>query len=142
MFLDETDRKLVSLLRTNARLPVSSLAATLGVSRGTVQNRIDRLMQEGVILGFTVRVKPDVEPGAVRAVMMIEIQGKAADKVLKTLGGYTEIRELHTTNGRWDVVAEIETESLEAFDRVLRDIRLVDGIAGTETSILLSSRKY
>ena len=142
MFLDETDRKLVSLLRTNARLPVSSLAATLGVSRGTVQNRIDRLMQEGVILGFTVRVKPDVEPGAVRAVMMIEIQGKAADKVLKTLGGYTEIRELHTTNGRWDVVAEIETDSLEAFDHVLRDIRLVDGIAGTETSILLSSRKY
>ena len=142
MFLDETDRKLVSLLRTNARLPVSSLAATLGVSRGTVQNRIDRLMQEGVILGFTVRVKPDVEPGAVRAVMMIEIQGKAADRVLETLGGYTEIRELHTTNGRWDVVAEIETDSLEAFDRVLRDIRLVDGIAGTETSILLSSRKY
>ena len=142
MFLDETDRKLVSLLRTNARLPVSSLAATLGVSRGTVQNRIDRLMQEGVILGFTVRVKPDVEPGAVRAVMMIEIQGKAADKVLEVLGGYTEIRELHTTNGRWDVVAEIETDSLEAFDQVLRNIRLVDGIAGTETSILLSSRKY
>lgn len=142
MYLDETDRQILSLLRNNARLPASSLAAALGVSRGTVQNRIDRLTRDGVILGYTVRLKPDAEPNSVRAITMIEIHGKAADKVFKALQGYPEVTRLHMTNGRWDMIAEVETDNLQEFDRVLREIRLVDGIAGTESSILLSSHQF
>jgi DNA-binding Lrp family transcriptional regulator len=141
MTLDDTDRRLVALLRTDGRLPASSLAAALGVSRGTVQNRIDRLVREGVIQGFTVRLRPDAVAPAVRAVCMVEVHGRSANAVLKALRGFPEVRALHTTNGRWDVVAELETESLEAFDRALRDIRTLDGIANTETSLLLSSHK-
>jgi DNA-binding Lrp family transcriptional regulator len=142
--LDDTDRRLLELLRNDARRPASSLAATLGVSRGTVQNRIARLMREGVVQGFTVRLGPEADQGAgvVRAISTIEIRGRSAAGVLKALKGFPEVRALHTTNGRWDLVVELAAESLEAFDRALNRIRLLDGVANTETSILLSTHKY
>ena len=142
MTLDDTDRRLLALLRDNARRPASSLAAALGVSRGTVQNRIARLLREGVIQGFTVRLRPEADgAGAVRAITMVEIHGRTAAGVLKALKGLPEVRALHTTNGRWDVVAELAAENLEALDRALSRIRMLDGVANTETSILLSTQK-
>jgi DNA-binding Lrp family transcriptional regulator len=141
MTLDDTDYRLLAILRDNARTPVTSLSHALGVSRGTVQNRIDKLVQSGVIRGFTVRLKPEAEPHAIRAMTMIEVTGQKADSVLTDLRGFPEVRALHTTNGKWDTVAEIETDTLEQFDQVLRRIRMIGGIAGTETSILLSSYK-
>ena len=141
MTLDDTDHRLLAILRDNARTPVTSLAHALGVSRGTVQNRIGKLVQSGVIRGFTVRLKPDAEPHAIRAMTLIQVAGRKADSVIGDLRGYPEVRSLHTTNGKWDIVAEIETDNLEQFDQVLRRIRMIGGIAGTETSILLSSYK-
>ena len=143
MDLDDTDRRLLALLRTDSRRPASSLAAALGVSRGTVQNRIVRLMREGVIQGFTLRLRPEADQGAgaVRAISTIEIRGRSAAGVLKALRGFPEVRALHTTNGRWDLVVELAAESLEAFDQALNRIRLLDGVANTETSILLSTHK-
>ena len=137
--MDEKDRRLLTMLRGNARLPVSTLAQTLGVSRGTVQNRIDRMLERGDILGFTVRVRPDAEPGQVRAIMMVEVEGERTDRIIKLLRGYPEIAAIHTTNGRWDLVLELRTESLEAFDQALRRIRQIKGIAASETSLMLSS---
>ncbi len=137
--MDDKDRRLLTLLRENARLPVSSLAEVLGVSRGTVQNRIDRMVERGDILGFTVRVRPDAEPAQVRATMMVEVEGERTDRIIKLLRGYPEIAAIHTTNGRWDLVLELKTDSLEAFDEALRRIRQIKGIAASETSLLLSS---
>jgi DNA-binding Lrp family transcriptional regulator len=142
MDLDDTDRRLLALLRDDARRSASSLAAALGVSRGTVQNRISKLLRDGAIQGFTVRLRPEAErAGAVRAFTTVEIHGRTAAGVLKTLKGLPEVRALHTTNGRWDVVAELAAESLEALDRALNRIRMLDGVANTETSILLSTQK-
>jgi DNA-binding Lrp family transcriptional regulator len=141
MALDDIDYRLLAILRDNARTPVTSLAHALGVSRGTVQNRIDKLVQNGVIRGFTVRLKPEAGPHAIRAMTLIQVAGQKADSVIRDLRGYPEVRALYTTNGKWDIVAEIETGHLEQFDQVLRRIRMIGGIAGTETSILLSSYK-
>jgi DNA-binding Lrp family transcriptional regulator len=139
--MDATDLRLIGLLRENARASVASLAQQLKVSRGTVQNRIDRLTERGVILGFTVRTTPDAEPQPVRAVMMIAVEGERSREILKTLRGYPEVRALHTTNGRWDIVAELATDSLEAFDEALRRVREIRGISSSETSLLLSTHK-
>lgn len=139
--MDDLDRQLISLLRHDARQPVATLAADLKVSRATVRARIDRLVADGVIQGFTVRLREDRGANRVRAVMMIEVEGHRAEAILRRLYGFPEVRSLHTTNGRWDVVADIETDTLESFDRLLSTIRLLDGIASTETSILLASRK-
>lgn len=135
--LDDLDRRLIAALREDARLPMTSLAAMLKVSRATVQARLDRLLASGAVLGFTVRAAHG--PQTLRAIMMIEIEGRSTTAVIRKLRGFPQIVALHTTNGAWDLVAEICVEDLPAFDRILRDIRQVDGILNSETSLLLSS---
>jgi DNA-binding Lrp family transcriptional regulator len=137
--MDDKDRELIALLRRNARLSVSTLAKSLGVSRGTVQNRIDRLLKRGTIEGFTVRLKPEAEAARIRAITMIAVEGERTDRVVKSLRGHPEVAALYTTNGRWDIVLELNADSLEAFDQALRRIRQIKGIASSETSLLLSS---
>jgi len=139
--MDSKDLRLIGLLRENARAPVAQLAKQLGVSRGTVQNRIDKLVENHVLLGFTVRTASEVAAHRVRAVMMISVEGDRSEAIIKALRGYPEVRELHTTNGRWDIVAEIGAESLESFDEVLRSIRTIKGVSNSETSLLLSTHK-
>ena len=137
--MDNTDRRLLAILRTDGRASISKLAEALKISRGTVQNRIDRLTADGVIAGFTVRIAAAEDPHTVRAVMLIEITGQKTVAVVKTLRGIPEIRALHTTNGAWDLVAEIETENLAEFDRVLRYVRALEGVSKSETSLLLTT---
>ena len=139
--MDSKDHKLLSLLRENARMSVAQLATSLGVSRGTVQNRIDKLIANRVLLGFTVRTAPEAAGYRVRAMMMISVEGDRSDPILTALRGYPEVRALHTTNGRWDIVAELGTDSLETFDEALRSIRIIKGISNSETSLLLSTHK-
>ena len=139
--LDDLDHRLLALLRTDARLPVASLAQDLKVSRATVRSRLDRLIEHGIIQGFTVVLKNPSASNVIRAIVMIAIEGPAADRVMRRLVGFPEMRHVYTTNGRWDIVAELETASLEAFDEILRQLRNVDGISSTETSLLLAARK-
>ena len=141
MDIDPKDRKLISLLREDARLPISSLAQHLNVSRATIQNRISRLCDKGIIQGFSVRLKSDVETSQIRAITMIQVRARKTNEVLKALSGLPEISRLHTTNGRWDIVAEINTDNLEEFDVSLTRVREIDGVANTETSLLLTSHK-
>ncbi|MGO4327432.1 Lrp/AsnC family transcriptional regulator [Cupriavidus sp. 2TAF22] len=139
--MDDTDRQLLALLRDNARMPATALAKALRVSRATVQNRIDKLEREGLIVGYTVRLKPEAETHRIRAWTTIAVEGNKARQVLQALRGEPNVQTLHTTNGRWDIIAELRADTLEAFDRTLDRIRLIDGIGATETSILLSSYK-
>jgi DNA-binding Lrp family transcriptional regulator len=139
--MDDTDRQLLSLLRDDARASVASIAKVLRVSRGTVQNRLARLEADGTITGYTVRLKPQAEGHRIRAFMTVAVEGNRTDAVLAALRGDPAVSALHTTNGRWDMVAELQADTLEAFDRVLSRIRLLEGIANTETSLLLSTTK-
>lgn len=137
--LDSIDQQLIAILRSSARTPVVNLAKTLGVSRATVQNRMNRLEKEGVILNYTVNLKPGSEIDPVRAFMTIAVEGKKAGQVVKSLRGYPAIVALHSTNGHWDIIAEIRTDTLESFNRLLGDIRLIEGVSSTETSLLLDT---
>ena len=140
--MDELDRRLLARLRADSREPVATLAARLKVSRGTVQNRIRRMLAPGgAIQGFTVRTRPEMEATRIRAIMTIAIEGERSAAVVKALRGFPEVDKVHTTNGRWDLIAELDTETLGAFSQTLDQIRLIDGIAATETSILLASQK-
>jgi DNA-binding Lrp family transcriptional regulator len=140
--MDSTDRELLSLLRENARVSVATLAKTLKVARGTVQNRLARMEADGTIVGYTVKLKPQIEEQTIRALMTVAVEGNRTDEVLRALRGDPAVCALHTTNGRWDIVAELRTDSLAAVDRVLGRIRLIDGISNTETSLLLSTHKF
>jgi DNA-binding Lrp family transcriptional regulator len=139
--MDELDRKLLALLRTNARETTVILARKLKVSRGTVQNRIAKMVAGRRIQSFTVRTAPDFEESRVRAIMSIAIEGEQSAKVIRALRGFSEVVEIHTTNGRWDLVVALMTDTLAGFSQALDQIRMIAGIAATETSILLASVK-
>jgi DNA-binding Lrp family transcriptional regulator len=139
--MDDLDRQLIAELRANARASVTALAKKLRVARGTIQNRINKLEKDGTIVGYTVRLRPQVEEHHITALMTIAVEGNRTDEVIRALRGDPAVTELHSTNGRWDLVAELRASSLEAFDQVLGRIRLVQGVAGTETSLLLSTQK-
>jgi len=139
MAMDDTDRQLISLLRKDARTNVAALAAKLGVSRGTVTNRLRKLEDEHVIVGYTLKLRPDAEPNQLRAWMSVHVEGNQTRAVIASLLGEPAVVSLHDTNGRWDLLAELRAETMPELSRVLERIRLTKGIANTETSILLAS---
>ena len=137
--MDDTDRQLISMLRNDARTNVATLAAKLGVSRGTVSNRLRKLEDEQVIVGYTVRLRPDAEPNQIRAWMWVLVEGNQTRAVIASLLGEPAVASLHDTNGRWDLLAELRANTMPDLSRVLERIRLTKGIANTETSILLAT---
>lgn len=139
--MDDLDSRIISELRHDARVPLSDLAAALNTSRTTLRARIARLQERGEIVGFTVLTRADVMRDPVRGLMMIGIEGRGTERITRQLSGFAEVRAVHSTNGRWDVIVEIGTETLEAFDAVLTRIRRLDGIVASETNLLLKTRK-
>ena len=139
--MDELDSHLVAALKRNGRASLSELADLLGVTRSTVRVRLDRLVQGGEIAGFTVLTRSDVRPDPVRGLMMLEIAGRGAEKVMKQLQRMPEVQAVHSTNGTWDLIAEIGTDTLENFDLVLFAIRRLEGVTRSETNLLLSTRR-
>jgi len=137
--VDDTDQRLIALLRQDARTSVATLAAKLNVSRGTVTNRITRLEDTGVIVGYTVRLRPDAQPNDIRAWMGIAVEGNTTRAVIASLLGEPGVATLHDTNGRWDLLAELRAANLAELSKVLERIRLVKGISNTETSIHLET---
>ena len=128
------DPRLIALLRANARLSVADLAHKLAVSRGTVTNRMQRLQDAQAIVGYTVRLKPDAEPERIRAWMGITVEGNQSRAVIASLLGEPGVSALHDTNGRWDLLAELQTDSMSGLSQLLDRIRLIKGIRGTETA--------
>jgi DNA-binding Lrp family transcriptional regulator len=137
--IDSTDRQLIALLRQDARLGVADLAHKLGVSRGTVTNRMRKLEDQQVIVGYTVKLRPDSEPDRIRAWMGVLVEGNQTRGVISSLLGEPGIAALHDTNGRWDLLAEIEASSMAELSKVLERVRLISGIRSTETSIHLAT---
>lgn len=135
------DEALIVALREDARASLSDLAATLGVSRATVRTRLSRLREDGEVIGFTVVTRSDVSADPVRGLMMIGIEGRGTERITRILAGIAQLRAVHSTNGRWDVIVEIGTRTLEEFDEVLARIRKLEGVVASETSLLLKTRK-
>ncbi|WP_288050570.1 Lrp/AsnC family transcriptional regulator, partial [Acidiphilium sp.] len=130
---DPLDDRLITLLRHDGRRSISDLAIELGVSRATVRARIDRLERSGVIIGYTVILRADTVAAPVRGLMLIEVEGHAADRVVRALSAFPEVVEIHTTNGRWDLIVELASPTLADLDGILRRVRLIPGITASET---------
>ncbi len=137
--MDTLDQQLLALLRLDARSSVATLAAKLKVSRGTVTNRVARLEADGVIVGYTVRLRPDAQPDDIRAWTSIAVEGNQTRAVIATLLGEPGVAALHDTNGRWDLLAELRAPNLGELANVLERMRLIKGIGATETSIHLQT---
>lgn len=139
--MDKTDETLIAALRHNARASLSELALQLNLSRTTIRTRIEKLQGRGDILGYTVVLKEDTLRDPVRGLMMIGIEGRGTSRITRQLQGLAQVRAIHSTNGRWDLIVELGTETLEALDMALAKIRTFDGIASSETNLLLATKK-
>lgn len=139
--MDATDSALLAALKADARASVTTLAATIGVSRATVQTRLERLTRNGTIRRFTIETGAEADPDRICAVMLIELEGPTKRSVVRALRRLPEITSLHSTNGAWDLVARIETDSLPGFDRVLNAVRDIQGVQNSETCLLLDDAR-
>ena len=135
--LTSTDRNILAALRSDARMSITELAAVTKTSRATAKSRLDALKESGRIRRFTIETDVDVE-GEVKAISLIELQGKMSRAVVRTLTKIPEVSTIYSTNGNWDLVVEIKTDSLVSFDRVLREIREVPGVSNSESCLLLA----
>ncbi|MFY2763887.1 Lrp/AsnC family transcriptional regulator [Arenimonas sp. MALMAid1274] len=136
--MDDLDHRLIAKLRHDARAPVADLAIALGVSRGTITNRMARLQRDGVIAGYTVRLRPDATPDEIHAWTSLAVEGNQ-HHVIRALLGEPGVFALHDTNGRWDLLAELRVGSLADLSGTLERIRRIPGVSATETSVHLQT---
>jgi DNA-binding Lrp family transcriptional regulator len=139
--VDDLDTSLIAALRRDGRATLSELAALLGSSRATVRLRMERLATRGDIAGFTVVTRADVQAAPIRALMLIAIEGRGAERIMARLTGLPAVLAVHSTNGKWDLIAELGAQTLEDLDQMIFRIREIDGVTQSETNLLLSTRK-
>ena len=138
--MDDTDARLVSALREDARAPIADLARRLGLSRTTVQSRIERLERRGVIVGYAAQLSDDYERGLVRAHVMITVRPKEARAVEAALRALPQMRMLHSVSGPYDMIGIAAADSTAAMDDLIDRIGALDGVERTTTSIVLSTK--
>ncbi len=134
------DIKLLNILKKNARTSVSNIAIDLQITRTTVRTRMRKLKETGEISGFTVITKSDVSPAPVRGLVMLQIEGTGAHTIRQKLLLLQQVYSVHTTNGKWDMIIDLGTQSLAELDEILSKIRKFSGVKGSETSLLLSTK--
>ena len=136
--MDDLDHRLIAKLRHDGRAAVADLATALGVSRGTITNRMARLQREGVITGYTLRLRPDATPDEIHAWTSLAVEGNQ-HPIIRALLGEPGVYALHDTNGRWDLLAELRVSTLADLSAVLERIRGIPGVSATETSVHLQT---
>ena len=138
--LSDAEQALLSLLRETARASTAELARKLGVSRTTVQSRIERLEQRGIISGYGVKLSADYEHGLVKAHVLLTVTPKLADKVVRALQALPSVRTLHSVSGNFDMIVIVDAPSIRDLDALLDQIGAMDGVERTSSSIILSTR--
>lgn len=139
--MDDTDRRLIGELRRDGRAALSDLAARLGLSRATVRARMERLAASGEIAGFTVVTRADATPAPVRALMLVGIEGRGAERIMARLAGFPQVLAVHSTAGRWDLIAELGAQTLAELDETIFRIREIEGVMTSETNLLMTTRR-
>ena len=139
--LDDIDIRLIAALRRDGRASISDLAVKLKLARATVRSRIERLVASGEIAGFTVLTRADVTAAPVRGLTLIGIEGRGTERIIAHLQGMPAVQAVHSTNGRWDLIVELATETLQELDDTLVRIRRFEGITSSETNLYLSTRR-
>jgi DNA-binding Lrp family transcriptional regulator len=134
------DEALLSVLRGNARLSTADIARRLGLSRTTVQSRIERLEREGVIAGYTVRVSDDYTRGRIRAHILITVVSRQMPAVVQALHDMPEVRSLHSVSGTHDLVAMGMVPTIGDMDELTDRIGAIEGVERTTSSVILSTK--
>jgi len=137
---DDLDRRLLALLRKDARLPIARLSKSLGISRASIYARLQRLQRNGVIEGYTVRLNPDFDRRLIRAHVLMKVTAKQARATEKQLQAMPEIIALYAISGVYDLIAVLEAASVGDLNHLIDRIGDLDGVEKTNSSILLATK--
>jgi DNA-binding Lrp family transcriptional regulator len=138
--LSSKDEDLIALLRVNAREPVASLARKLGLSRTTVQDRLRRLEESGVIAGYAVKLGKEVDSGGIRAFITIAIEPRRQVEAARVIMRLPQVESLHTVSGKYDLIALVKAGSAEVMDRLIDEVGTAPGVTRIETAVILSTK--
>jgi DNA-binding Lrp family transcriptional regulator len=138
--MDDLDEHLLGRLRENARAPVAELARALGLSRTTVQSRLQRLERTGVIAGYAVRLSEAREATLIHAFVMLTVEPKAAAAVTTALRRMPGVRKLQSVSGPFDMIAAVEAADVGAMDALIDEIGALKGVERTNSSIVLATK--
>lgn len=134
------DEELLTALRANARAPVAALARALGLSRTTVQDRLKRLEEQGVIASYTIRLARDLAPQGIAAQVAISVEPRRQIEVARAIGKLQQVETLHAVSGKVDFIALVRASTAEGIDKVIDQIGLIPGVNGIETAVILSTK--
>lgn len=140
LMLTVKDEELVNMLRINAREPVAALARKLGVSRTTVQDRLKRLEEQGVIAGYTLKLVRGQSNTGIAALVTISVEPRRQIEVAKILAKFKQIETLHTVSGKIDLIAMVRTATSEDMDKLIDQIGVISGVTEIETAVILSTK--
>ncbi len=138
--ISSQDEKLLAMLRTNARASVSDLARALDLSRSTVQSRMQKLEETGVIKGYSVEYGDAYLSSMVSAHVSIKVKQKLTTKTNIELKHIDAITELYAISGEYDLIAVVQAQSLEKLSHLLDDIGNLDGVERTTSSVILETK--
>ena len=136
--LTKAETQLLDILRLNARCSVAEIARELGLARATVQERIRRLEEGGVIEGYTVRLNPAFSRSRVTAHTLVRIDARKADSLYSKLKKMPSVSGIYAISGEFDVLVVLQAENTTELDDALDILGRHDGVERTQTSILLS----
>ncbi len=134
------DEELIALLKVDSREPVAALARKLGLSRTTVQDRLRRLEESGVIAAYSIKLARDMDQGGMRAFVTLSVEPRRQVEVARVMSRFPQIETLHTLSGKFDLIAQVRTASSEAMDRLIDELGQIPGITRIETSVILSTK--
>ncbi len=138
--MNTLDERLIALLRENARRSTSELSRELSISRSTVQSRIKRLEQSGIIKGYTIEYGEDYEKRLISAHVLITVHQKLTARTNRELHGIPQVTSVHAISGDYDLMAVLKTETTEALSRILDDIGNLEGVERTNSSLILETK--
>lgn len=138
--LTPKDEELIELLQLDSRLPVAVLARRLGLSRTTVQDRLVRLREAGVIRAFTIRLAKELEEGGLSAFVTLAVEPRRQIELARQLARFPQVRTLHTVSGKFDLIAQVRTQSSADMDALIDRIGQIPGVTRVETSVILSTK--
>ncbi len=140
MRLTFKDQELLSVMRGNARASTTELAQILGVSRSTVQKRLERLETQGVIAGYTVQLSSAYLDQEIKAHVMITVSPAMTNDIIKNMEKLDGVRAIYSVSGPHDLIAEVAAMSVTELDKMIDHIIAIEGVDRTVSSVILSTR--
>ncbi len=139
--LDETDRKILTELQRDGRRSFKKISEDAGVSEATVFVRVKKLQEKGVLKGFRAVVDPKVVGKSLTAIVLVRANPKTFPGMLNALKKFEDVNEIYDVTGEYYSILKIRTSGTDELSKIIDQIGAVEGIAGTETIIVLRTVK-